>query len=83
MDRELGWGLSGVGRAGREHLLRHSRDLEWGDSQDSVRMTLAEMPIVGLWNLKRPPPVVRQYPQWRDGDTNTPSKYLNQNYSCL
>jgi hypothetical protein len=42
MDRELGWGLSGVGRAGREHLLRHSRDLEWGGSREYMGVTLAK-----------------------------------------
>jgi hypothetical protein len=45
-------------------------------------MILAEVPKVGRWNLKRPPPVDRQS-QWKDEDTNPPSKVLTQNYSCL
>lgn len=27
--------------------IRKSRDLEWGDSQESMQMTLAKMPISG------------------------------------
>jgi hypothetical protein len=33
--------------------------------------------------MKRPSPVVRQGPQWRDRDTTPPSKFFTQNYSCL
>jgi hypothetical protein len=32
---------------------------------------------VGIWNLKRPPPVVTQGLQWRDGDINPPSKFFD------
>jgi hypothetical protein len=36
---------------------------------------------VGTWNLKRLPPVVRQGPSGRVGDTNPSSEYLTQNCS--
>jgi hypothetical protein len=54
-------------------------------SQDSMQVVLAKMPnsAVDWWNLKRPPPVDRQAPQWRDRVTNLPSKFLTQNCSCL
>jgi hypothetical protein len=38
---------------------------------------------VGVWNLKRLLPRVRQDPQWRDGDTNPPIKLLTQNWPFL
>jgi hypothetical protein len=38
---------------------------------------------VGIWILKRPPPAVRQDPQWRDGDINPPTKLLIQNFPSL
>ena len=37
---------------------------------------------MGRQNLKRPSPVDRQGPQWRDEDTILPSKILTQNFSC-
>jgi hypothetical protein len=36
---------------------------------------------VGIWNLKRPPSVIKQNPQWREGDINPLSKFLIQNCS--
>jgi hypothetical protein len=38
---------------------------------------------VGLWNLKRLPPVARQDLQWRDGDINPTTILLIPNLSCL
>jgi hypothetical protein len=38
---------------------------------------------LGIWNLKRTPPVDRQEPQWTDRDTNPPTKLSTQNLSCL
>ena len=38
---------------------------------------------LGEWNLKRPPPLLRQKPQWCDRDNNKPPKLLRQNLSCL
>jgi hypothetical protein len=32
---------------------------------------------VGRWNLKRPLPVIRQGLQWKDKNTNTPSKFFD------
>lgn len=43
-------------------------------SQESMHVTLAEMPKVGLQNLKRPSPVARQDLQGMHGDTNKPTK---------
>jgi hypothetical protein len=37
----------------------------------------------GIGNLKRPPPVARQEPQWSDGDTNPPTKLSTKNSSFL
>lgn len=33
-----------------------------------------------MWNLKCLPPVIKQYFQWRDGDTNTARKPLTHNF---
>jgi len=35
---------------------------------------------LGMWNLKRPPPVARQEPQRSDGDTNPPTNIQPQIY---
>jgi hypothetical protein len=32
---------------------------------------------VGRWNLKRPPPIDKQKPQWRNCFTNIPSFFFN------
>jgi hypothetical protein len=46
-------------------------------SQDSMGVTLDKIA------LKRPPPVDRQGPQWKDGITSSPSTLLTQHFSCL
>ena len=38
---------------------------------------------MGLWNLKRPAPGVRQDPLWKDRDINTPTKLSTPNCSYL
>ena len=38
---------------------------------------------MGIQILKQPPLVTIQDIQWRDGDTNLPSKFLTQIFSCL
>lgn len=40
-------------------------------------------PTVGRCNMMRTTPVVRQGPNWRDGDINSPSKDLTNCCSCL
>jgi hypothetical protein len=54
-----------------------------GGSQDSGKMTLAEM--LNSWDmeLEETVPSSQTGPQWRDGDTNPPIKLLTQNWSCL
>jgi len=47
-------------------------DLRKGGSQESMWVTLAEMPNSG--NLKKLSTVAGQDPQWRDKDTNPPTK---------
>ena len=53
------------------------------DSQDTLGVTLAQMPKIGRRNLKSLPPVDRQGLKWRDRVTNLQSKILTQNCSCL
>jgi hypothetical protein len=53
------WETSAVGGE-REKYLRSPRDLELGES---VQVILAKIPKSGIWNLKRLPPVARQFPQ--------------------
>jgi hypothetical protein len=49
-----------------------------------MQVILAERCItVGIWNLKRPPPVVRPVSQWRDKGINPPIKLSTQNLSWL
>jgi hypothetical protein len=44
---------------------------------------LPKFSIVGIWKLNRPPLVIREYPQEKDGNTNRPANLLTQNCSCL
>jgi hypothetical protein len=45
-------------------------------------VTLA-VTALGIWNLKRPPPVARQELQWSDRDTILPIKLSTPNLPCL
>lgn len=65
-----------------EHLEYMPETWNMGGSQESVGVTLAET-VVRIWNLKKPPPVARQEPQWCDRDTNPLTKLATQNLSCL
>jgi hypothetical protein len=56
----------GVGNRGNQKV-PDSRDV--GGSQDSMGMTLAEMPNK-RWNLKKTSPIDRHGPQLRDGATH-------------
>jgi hypothetical protein len=38
---------------------------------------------VGTWNLKKPPPVARQYHEWRDKNTKPPTKLSTPNLFCI
>jgi hypothetical protein len=46
-------------------------------------VTLAKMPNSGGMELKNIPPIVRQSPQWNDGDSNPLSIFLTQKHSFL
>ncbi|EDL87993.1 rCG56853, isoform CRA_b [Rattus norvegicus] len=48
-----------------------------------MEVTLAVTHSIGDMNLKRPPSVARQEPQWSDRDSNPPTKLSTQNVSCL
>jgi hypothetical protein len=39
-------------------------------------MTIAVTIALGRRNLKKPPPIVRQEPQWRNKNTNPPTKFI-------
>jgi hypothetical protein len=54
-----------------------------GVFQESMGMTLAETHSSGMWKLKRPPPVARQEPHWKNRDTNPPTDLLTENLPCL
>jgi hypothetical protein len=53
-----------------------SIDIEWGWPE-------LWLTALGIENLKRPPPFGRQEPQWRDRNTNPPTKLSTQHLSCL
>jgi hypothetical protein len=38
---------------------------------------------IWIWNLKRPPSVIRHKPQWSNTDTNTLTTFSTQSLSCL
>ena len=62
---------------GQGHLkdARMSRDLGQGRASGINEVNLPEIVTAeGIWNLVRPPSLVRQEPQWSDGDTNLPTK---------
>jgi hypothetical protein len=50
---------------------------------EAPRTQCPESPTVGIRNLKRPPPVVRQAPQWRDGDANNHLVFFFFNCVCV
>lgn len=72
------------GREGRGNLQEKEKKKHWdkGGTQESVGVTLAVSPEIGVWNLERPSPVARQEPQWSNRDTNPPSK-VSTLKSCL
>jgi hypothetical protein len=72
---QQGWGCRGISRKRQRLGIRKTPKTQWGCQ---VWLT-----TLGIWNLKRPPPVARQRPQWRYRDTNLPSKLSTQNLSCL
>jgi hypothetical protein len=54
-----------------------------GGSQDSIWVILATISNSGrIGTMKRPPPVVRLDPQWRDEDINLPTKLSTPNFTC-
>jgi hypothetical protein len=53
------------------------------DSQDSMLVTLAKILNSLEMELEIPPSVNRQTLQWRNWDTNLPSKFLTQNCFLL
>jgi hypothetical protein len=56
------------------HLENLSETWDRGDSQESVAVTLVRPTALGICNLKRPPPVVRQESQWSNRDIKPPPK---------
>ena len=65
---------------GRGHLQDMTEIWNKGDVQESM---LPVTTALGIWNLKRSPPVARQESQWCYRDTNLPTKLSTQNLSCL
>ena len=56
------------------HLQDERESWDNESAQESLWVTLAEIHSIGDRNLKRPPPVARQKPQWNDRDTNSNHK---------
>jgi len=69
---------------GGEHLQDKTETWHKEYTQESMVVTLAVThTVLGIWNLKRPPPVARQEPKRSNRDTNPPRKLSIQNLSCL
>jgi hypothetical protein len=67
--------VGGISRTRQRPKIREVPKKQWGDlSCDST---------LGIWNLKRPSPIVRQESQCCDRDTNSTTKLSTQNVSCL
>ena len=51
----------------------------WDISRMCYKAGMERLIEMGIWNLKRLSPVARQNFQWRDKDTNSPTKFLSTN----
>ena len=76
MSNWLVWG-------GEVHLQDEKETWDKRNAQKSMGWLKLWLTTLGIWNLKKPPPVVRQEPWWNDKDTNPPTKLSTQNLSCL
>lgn len=84
MVTNMNGNLQLMGEKEGEIYRKRKKKKHWdkGGTQESVEVTLAVSPEIGVWNLERPSPVARQEPQWSNRDTNPPSK-VSTLKSCL
>ena len=55
----------------------HLKDMPetWDKGSFPESMGMLRLTAVGIWDLKRPPLVARQEPQWKNRDTNSPTTF--------
>ena len=70
------WEAGGPSRKSQRPGTWEAPRIQWGWPQPKC-------PTVRKRNLKKPPLVDKQGPQWRDEVNNPPSKFLTPNCSCL
>jgi len=66
---------------GVRRISKKSRDLGWGKLSRVSASDISRDANSRDMELKRLPPL--QNPHWKDRDTNSPTKLLTQNLSCL
>ena len=82
MVTNMNGNLQLMGEKEGEIYRKRKKKKHWdkGGTQESVGVTLAVSPEIGVWNLERPSPVARQEPQWSNRDTNPPTKFQPKIY---
>jgi hypothetical protein len=71
-----GWASGGISKKWQRSEIREVPKNQW-------RRPQLWLTALGIWNLKRPPPVYMQKPQWNNKDTKPTTKILSQDLSCL